>query len=539
MNSSVYRLEVKNISKSYTVCVANNRVNLAIKGGEIHALLGENGAGKSTLMKIIYGLVRPDAGEVFWEGRQVNINSPAEAISLLIGMVFQHFNLFETLTVTENIALTLPASERWNLSAVAKRIIILSAVYGLNIDCDRPVHSLSVGEKQRVEILRCLYRRAKLLILDEPTAVLTPQETETLFATLQQIAADGCSILFSSHKLPEVQSLCTRATVLRQGQVVAHCNPQAETPANLVRMMSGNGALGGVGGVGGRERRGSINSISPHTPHTPPSPHTSHTSHTPPSPPGPVCLLVKDLDLKPQNPYGTTLHNINFQIHTGEIVGIAGVAGNGQTELISALSGEIISPQAEMIMLGEMPIGKIGVTKRRRLGLGYIPEERLEKSVVSSLSLLENALLTAHEQGLVRRGIIRFRKLKNWTQRICDAFNVSQAGLNSAAGSLSGGNLQKFIMGREIHQNPAVLIAAHPSWGVDVNATMRIHEALIEMRDTGAAVLVISEDLDELFALCDRIGAIYKGQLSPMKPIAHTNRDEIGRWMGGIDLVIR
>ncbi|MFN6470496.1 MAG: ABC transporter ATP-binding protein [Nostoc sp. SerVER01] len=530
MNQSVSRLEVRNINKSYSGCVANHQINLAIQPGEIHALLGENGAGKSTLMKIIYGLVRPDAGEIFWEGRQVNINSPTEAISLLIGMVFQHFNLFETLTVTENIALTLPRSEKWDLSRVAKRIITLSAVYELNIDCDRPIHTLSVGEKQRVEILRCLYQRAKLLILDEPTAVLTPQETEKLFATLRQIACDGCSILFSSHKLSEVQSLCTHATVLRQGKVVANCNPQTETPANLVRMMIGadvprTGDWGRGWGDGGKEEL-----ISPSSP----SSYLIPSKRRKQQPPGPVCLLVKDLDLKPQDPYGTTLHNINLEIHTGEIVGIAGVAGNGQTELLSALSGEIISPQAEMIMLGEMPIGKSSVAGRRRLGLGYVPEERLEKSVMPSLSLLENALLTAHGQGLLRRGMIRFSKLKTWTQRICDAFNVTQAGVNSVAASLSGGNLQKFIMGREISQNPAVLIAAHPSWGVDVNATVKIHEALIEMRDTGAAVLVISEDLDELFGLCDRIGAIYKGQVSPFKPVAHTNRDEIGSWMGGI-----
>lgn len=248
----------------------------------------------------------------------------------------------------------------------------------------------------------------------------------------------------------------------------------------------------------------------------------------------PICLQVQNLCLKPKNPFGTTLQHIDLLLHVGEIVGIAGVAGNGQTELLSALSGEVICPQAEMIMLGEMPIGNYDVSHRRRLGLAYAPEDRLSKGVVPNLSLQENALLTAYGQGLVRRGMIRFPKLKNWTVRICTAFNVKQAGVNSTAGSLSGGNLQKFIMGREISQNPAVLIAAHPTWGVDVNATTSIHEALIEMRDNGAAVLVISEDLDELFVLCDRLGVIYKGQLSPLKSIQDTNRDEIGRLMGGI-----
>ena len=497
-----YRLQVRNISKSYAGSLANNQVNLTIQPGETHALLGENGAGKSTLMKIIYGLVSPDAGEIFWEGQRVNFNSPAQARMLGVGMVFQHFSLFETLTATENIALALPKTEKWDLSRVDRRIRILSNEYGLSVNPDRPIHTLAVGERQRVEIIRCLFQTTKLLILDEPTAVLTPQEIEKLFAILRQIAATGCSILFSSHKLKEVQSLCSHATVLRNGAVVQECNPQEETPASLARMMIGSDV-----------------------------PSSKQRQY---QPPGPMCLHVQDLCLKPKNPFGTALQHINLQLHIGEIVGIAGVAGNGQTEFLSALSGEVICPQAEMIMLGEMPIARYDVAQRRRLGLAYAPEDRLSKGVVPNLSLQENALLTAYGQGLVRRGMIRFPKLKNWTVRICAAFNVKQAGVNSTAGSLSGGNLQKFIMGREINQNPAVLIAAHPTWGVDVNATASIHEALIEMRDNGAAVLVISEDLDELFGLCDRIGVIYKGQLSPLKSIQDTNRDEIGRLMGGI-----
>ncbi|MDF2388300.1 ABC transporter ATP-binding protein [Nostoc ellipsosporum NOK] len=512
MNQLVSRLQLRNISKSYPGCLANQQVNLTIQPGEIHALLGENGAGKSTLMKIIYGLVRPDAGEIFWEGQQINLYNPAQAINLGIGMVFQHFSLFDTLTATENIALTLSPKEKWNLSRLSQKIRTLSEVYGLNIECDRPVHTLSVGEKQRLEILRCLYHKTKLLILDEPTAVLTPQETEKLFATLQQIASDGCSILFSSHKLPEVQFLCSNATILRQGQVVAQCNPQEETSASLAKLM--------IGSEQGREEEFYQTLISGKQ-------QKEKLS-------GPVCLQVNDLCLKSQNPYGIMLQNIDLQVHIGEIVGIAGVAGNGQTELLAALSGEMLCPQPEMILLGEMPIGDCDVAKRRRLGLAYVPEERHQKGVVSNFSLLENALLTAHSQGLVNRGRIRFRKLKTWTQRICDAFNVNPAVIDVPAASLSGGNLQKFIMGREISQNPAVLIAAHPTWGVDVSATASIHQALIEMRDHGAAVLMISEDLDELFALCDRIGAIYKGQLSAFKPVTQTSHDEIGRWMAGL-----
>lgn len=503
MNQLVPRLQVRNVSKSYANFLANNQVNLRIKPGEIHALLGENGAGKSTLMKIIYGVVRPDVGEVFWEGKQVNFNSPAQARSLGIGMVFQHFSLFETLTVTENIALALTKTEKWDLSRVDRKIRLLSQEYGLNINPDAGVHSLSVGEKQRVEIIRCLSQATKLLILDEPTAVLTPQEIEKLFATLRLIAASGCSILFSSHKLKEVQFLCDNATVLRNGEVVANCNPQAETPQSLAKMMIGGDV---------QSSQVSQNKL-----------------------PSPVCLQVRDLCLQSPHPYGTTLQQINLSVHTGEIVGIAGVAGNGQAELLAALSGEVICPKAEMIMLGEMAIAKYGVAQRRRLGLGYAPEERLGKGVVGSLSLLENALLTAYGQGLLGRGgIIRFRKLKAWTVRICQAFDVKQSGVNATASSLSGGNLQKFIMGREIQQNPAVLIAAHPSWGVDVKATASIHQALMEMRNAGASVLVFSEDLDQLFALCDRLGVMYKGQLSPFVEITKTTRDAIGRMMGGI-----
>lgn len=382
-----------------------------------------------------------------------------------------------------------------------QKIRTLSDHYGLSVDPDRPIHTLSVGERQRVEIIRCLYQNPRLLILDEPTAVLTPQETEKLFATLRQLAREDCSILFISHKLQEVKALCSSATVLRNGQVVCKCNPQLETLASLARMMIGSDVPESKGRKAGS---------------------------------GPVCLQVKDLCLQPEHPFGTQLKHIHFEVCVGEIVGIAGVAGNGQGELLAALSGQALSPNPEMIHLGEMPIGHCRAAFRRRLGLGYAPEERLEKGAVPNLSLLENALLTAYGQGLVRRGFIRKTKLKAWTRRICDAFNVKQAGLESNAGSLSGGNLQKFIMGREIQQNPAVLIAAHPTWGVDVNATASIHEALIELRDAGTGVLVISEDLDELFTLCDRIGAISKGELSPLKPIQHTSRDEIGRWMGGI-----
>lgn len=515
LNGLIPRLQVRNITKSYSGFFANNQVNLTIQPGEIHALLGENGAGKSTLMKIIYGVVRPESGEIFWEGKRVDITNPAKARSLGIGMVFQHFCLFETLTVTENIALALPAGEQWNLGQVNHKIRILSQEYGLDINPDSPVYTLSVGEKQRVEIIRCLCVATKLLILDEPTAVLTLQEIEKLFLTLQQIAAGGCSILFSSHKLQEVRSLCTHATILRNGEVIAECNPQVETIDSLARMMIGEDEEN-------RGQRGQENITLPPPPHHPTSP---------------ICFQVRDLCLESKHPSGISLQHINLEVRSGEIVGIAGVAGNGQRELLAVLSGEVICPKADMIMLGEIPIGDCDVPQRRRLGLAYIPEERLGVAIVPNMNLLENALLTGYSQGLLRNGMIRQRKLKAWTRRICDAFNVKQAGLNSLAANLSGGNLQKFIVGREIQQNPTILIAAHPSWGVDVNATVTIYQAFMEMRNMGAGVLVVSEDLDELLTLCDRIGVIYKGQLSPFVPIADISREQIGRWMGGVSFV--
>ncbi|MBV6624190.1 MAG: ABC transporter ATP-binding protein [Rivularia sp. (in: Bacteria)] len=510
MNNSLPRLQVRNIRKSYPGCIANNRINMTIQPGEIHALLGENGAGKSTLMKIIYGLIPQDSGEILWEGNQINFATPEEARMLGIGMVFQDFSLFECLTVTENIALTLRG--KWNLKQVDRKIRFLSKEYGLKVNPSRLVHTLAVGEKQKVEILRCLCQNTKLLILDEPTAVLTPQEIDKLFATLKKLAINGCSILFSSHKLNEIHQLCTNATVLRQGKVVENCNPQKQTPNSLAELMISE------------DRKDRALRIVEED-----NAKYSKYSYVP----GDICLQVRDLCLPKQHPYGIALRNINFEVGSGEIIGIAGVAGNGQSELTSALSGEIISSH-QMIMLGEMPIGNFGVTMRRRLGIAYAPEERLSKAIVANMTLQENALLTAYGQGMLQSGMIRQSKLKAWTKRIVNAFDIRGGGLNSRAGSLSGGNLQKFILGREIQQNPIVLIAAHPTWGVDINACTTIHNALIQMRDSGSSVIVISEDLDELFSLCNRIAVIYKGRLSPLKAATDINRKKIGQLMGGI-----
>ena len=494
------RLVLKNITKEYPGCLANDSINMTLEKGEIHALLGENGAGKSTLVKTIYGVVSPNNGEIIWEGHPVKISNPANARDLGIGMVFQHFSLFETLSVSQNIELCLSKEQLTAIPDLALRISQLSEQYGLNVDPSQYVHSLSIGERQRVEIIRCLVQSVKLLILDEPTSVLTPQEVAGLFKVLNQLSEEGCSILFISHKLHEVTEICQNATILRAGKVVDTCNPNQETPATLAKMMVGDLADQDAG-------------------------YTKRTGHQ-------VCLKVQNLNLSSAQPFGTQLKNINFDLISGEILGIAGVAGNGQEELMSAISGEDARAKPQMISLNNIPIGNLGAGKRRKLGMAYVPEERLGRGAVPDMSLSENTLLT-HSKGFIKNGIVDWKHLKSYASQLIDDYKVKCHGEFSEAQSLSGGNLQKFIMGREIGQQPIVLICAHPTWGVDVGAALAIHQALLKLRDEGAAILLVSEDIDELFLLADRMAAVCDGYLSPLVRCEETNIDQIGQWMAG------
>lgn len=496
----VPRLELRGISKRYPGTLANDRVDLAVMPGELHALLGENGAGKSTLVKCIYGVVRPDAGEIRWQGRAVAIRNPAMAQRMGIGMVFQHFSLFETLTVAQNIALSV--KDAGGLRQLAERIDTVSREYELPVDPRRYVYDLSVGERQRVEVVRCLLQDPRLLIMDEPTSVLTPGEVERLFATLRRLAGEGRSILYISHKLEEVRELCERATVLRAARVVGTCDPRTETGESLAHMMIGADPPA-------FERRRSSVKKRP-------------------------CLRLDGLSYRPADPIGTCLHKLSLEIRAGEIVGIAGVAGNGQQELLSVLSGEQRAPESTMILLGDEPVGHLDPRARRARGLAFAPAERLGRGAVPEMSLADNTCLTAYQQGLVRRGFIRADAVERMARRICDSFHVISGGIDAEARSLSGGNLQKFVMGREILLAPRVLIAANPTWGVDVGAAVTIRQALVDLAATGAGVLLISEDLNELFEVCDRIAAIYEGRLSPLKSVEDTSRDEIGRWMTGL-----
>jgi general nucleoside transport system ATP-binding protein len=493
----VPRLALRGITKRYPGVLANDDVDLDVSPGEIHAVLGENGAGKSTLMKVIYGVVRPDAGTIRWEGAPVRVRSPARARRLGIGMVFQHFSLFETLTVEDNIRLALDAS---SASGLPQRIRDVSARYGLTLDPARHVHTMSVGERQRVEIVRCLLQNPRLLIMDEPTSVLTPQAVLRLFDTLRTLAGEGCSILYISHKLDEIRALCHRATVLRAGRVTGECDPRLETSASLARMMIGGNL-----------------------------PHPVHrTAHA-----GAPALIVDSLDVRADDPFGTTLRSISFEVRAGEIVGIAGVSGNGQKELLAALSGERTLARDSAVTLCGTPVGKHDAFARRRLGLAFIPEDRLGHGAVPEMSLADNALLTARGGALVSHGFIRVSAVRACASRTITAFGVKASGPDAAARSLSGGNLQKYIVGREIGQHPKVLIAAQPTWGVDVGASTQIRQALIDLRDRGVAVLVISEELDELVEICDRLAVIAQGGLSPAKPIRETSAEEIGLLMAG------
>ncbi|MHC8316321.1 ABC transporter ATP-binding protein [Pseudomonas sp. LB3P31] len=496
------RLQLRAITKRYPGCLANDAIDLTIDPGEIHALLGENGAGKSTLMKIIYGVTQADAGEMIWQGQRVAMRNPAQARGLGIGMVFQHFSLFETLSVAQNIALAMggaagtPKQLEPQIREVSKR-------YGMALEPERLVHSLSIGERQRVEILRCLMQDIKLLILDEPTSVLTPQEADDLFVTLRRLAAEGCSILFISHKLGEVRALCHSATVLRGGRVAGHCVPADCSDQQLARLMVGEAAelITDYPKVAGGKIFLDVNGLSWHNP----------------------------------DPFGCSLKDLDLVVRCGEIVGIAGVAGNGQDELLALLSGEECLPRSDgnVIRFSTKPVAHLRPDARRKLGLAFVPAERLGHGAVPDLSLADNALLTAFQQGLVSKGLIQRSKVEALAEEIIRRFGVKTPDTQTPARSLSGGNLQKFILGREILQQPKLLVAAHPTWGVDVGAAAVIHRALITLRDAGAAILVISEDLDELFQISDRLGALCSGRLSPLRATVDTRLIDVGGWMAG------
>ena len=495
------RLQLVGVSKSFPGVRANDNVSLSVKPGEIHALLGENGAGKSTLVKMIYGILAPDEGQIIFDGSPQRISNPRAARRLGIGMVFQHFSLFEAMTVLENIALGLDSrlSQR-ELLAEFNRVL---EAYHLKLDPRRIVSTLSVGERQRIEIVRALLLDPRLLIMDEPTSVLTPQEVEQLFETLKRLSASGCSILYISHKLHEIVALCDTATILRGGKVVATCDPRLETSRSMAEMMIGAN-LKEIAKPAGRVF-------------------------------GAPKLETDGLSLPKPSEFGVALRDVALSVRAGEIFGVAGVAGNGQNELLSAVSGETLAPAPGAIVLAGKPVGRLGVTERRNLGLCAVPEERNGHAAVSEFSLTDNASLTGREtMDMVWMGLIDPGKARDYAKEVIGAFTVKATGPGALAGSLSGGNLQKFIMGREIMQSPEALIVCQPTWGVDAGAAAAIHQAIVDLAARGSAVLVISQDLDELLTLCDTLAVINLGTMSKPMKVGEVSIEEIGLLMGGV-----
>ena len=499
--SGDYLLEARNITKLFGELRANDDVSLALKPGEIHALLGENGAGKSTLVKIIYGALQPTVGQLFWQGAPVTVANPAAARALGIGMVFQHFSLFDSLTVLQNVALALPTS--LDMAELARRIETVSNEYGLPLQPEALVADLSVGERQRIEIVRCLLQEPKLLIMDEPTAVLTPQEANRLFVTLQRLAGEGCAILYISHRLEEVKRICHDATILRHGKLVARVDPQQETAASLANLMVGSE----VRAVKSEKSSGRGT---------------------------PLLELVK-LSMPTNDPFGAALKQIDLAVQSGEIVAIAGVAGNGQSELFDAISGETVCTSDGMVKLSGRNCGSESITARRRRDAAFVPEERIGHGAVSEFALSENVILTHHAvgDGIVRNGLIRRGAAEAMNKRITEAFDVRKGKPDPDARSLSGGNLQKFVVGREIAREPKILVINQPTWGVDAGAASLIRQALIDMARRGSAVLVISQDLDEIFEIADRIAVISRGELSPAYPAGELTLERIGLLMAG------
>src|SRR5256884_2897855 len=496
-------LRTVGLTKRYGSFLANEAIDIDIWPQQIHALLGENGAGKSTLVKTIYGLIQPSEGEMRWQGEKMVLSGPSEARSRGIGMVFQHFSLFDNLTVAENVALGLDGKE--SFKDMSARLEQVSRVYGLPLDPRREVWQLSVGERQRIEIVRALMQNPKFLILDEPTAVLTPQEADQLFIVLDRLKAEGRAILYISHKLEEVKRLCDTATILRAGRKIATCNPQAETAASLARMMVG-ADIKQVKAPAGRQT-------------------------TVPR------LVVNDLSLEPDDPHGVRLKHISLEVKGGEILGIAGIAGNGQDELFAALSGERLAQDPDTGVIEGQTAGHPSITQRRKLGAAFVPEERLGHGTAPRMKLSENALLTGHAaSGMVQHGFINTAAMLATVDRATAAFDVRKAKRDPEAASLSGGNLQKFIVGREILRKPTVLVVSQPTWGVDAGAAAVIRQALLDLAAGGAAVLVTSQDLGDLTEIADRIAVMFHGHLSAPPPAAEATREKLGLLRGGSTL---
>ncbi len=491
------------IVKRFPGVLANDHVDFNVRAGEIHALLGENGAGKSTLVRQLYGLYRPDEGQILVNGEECQFRSPLNSINSGIGMIHQHFMLVPSLTVTENVALGLKSSRGFmlDLQKVEKRINELSEQYGLKVDPRAQVWQLAVGEQQRVEILKALYRGADLLILDEPTAVLTPQEVDDLFKTFRQMASVGHALIFISHKLHEVLSISNRVTVLRDGRVVGECQTEGSTRAGLAQMMVGRPVI--------------------------------LQYQRAPLVPAKACLEIRDMYTRGDKG-GDALNGVSLTLQGGEILGLAGVSGNGQRELAECLAGLRPIRQGHVFINGK-DISHMSPRERISVGQSYIPEERMREGAIKDFSVADNFVLEDHGKPPYSRGIFLDKKaIEERTREMVSAYNVKTPSIETPIKNLSGGNIQKLILARELSRNPKVLIAAQPTRGVDIGASEYIHLRLLEQRQAGMAILLISEDLDEIRALSDRIAVIYEGKIIGVVDNSSTTLEELGLMMAGV-----
>ncbi len=496
-------LEMRGITKRFPGVVANDNVSFDLRAGEVHTLLGENGAGKSTLMKILFGLYQPDEGDILLRGEPTKITSPTDAISQRIGMVHQHFMLVPTLTVAENVALGLSSGRGplTDLGAVSARIGEISEQYGLSVDPSIDVWKLSVGERQRVEIIKALYRDAEILVLDEPTAVLTPQEVDDLFVILRQMTAAGQGLVFISHKLREVLELSDRITVLRNGAVTGTAVPAETSRQQLAQLMVGREVL-----------------LAPDKPEVDT---------------GDARLTIKNVTVIGDR--GTTaVDSVHLEVKSGEILGIAGVSGNGQRELAETIAGLRTAESGSVVQIDGVDLTAANPARTRAAGLAYVPEERMKDGAIGEFQVSENLMLVNHgDPEFLRGGLFNFDKIRHHCERLVDAFSVKTPSLDTATCSLSGGNIQKLIMARELDSSPGVILAAQPTRGVDIGAAEYIHSRLIEQRGTGAAIIVISEDLDEVLGLADRIAVMYEGRIVQIIDRSEATREGLGLAMAG------
>ena len=491
-------LKVKNITKIYPECVANDNISLEFKSGKIYALLGENGAGKSTLVKILSGVIQPDEGQIILNNKIIKLKSPIDAKKNKIGMVFQHFNLFETLSVFENLII----DSNETREGLREKINNIMKKYNFNVDLDIPVLNLSAGQKQKVEIIRCLIRSPEVLIMDEPTSVLTEQETSELFSSLRQFSLEGILIIYITHKLKEVMSLCDEVAVMRKGQLISVSKIVDEKIETLANKMVGQ----------------NLKTIKK---------NISIERSTE------KLIKISNLNFSSEDPFETNLENVNFEVNRGECFGIAGISGNGQSELFQVLSGEIIS-ENNSIKLNNYPIGNLNPQQRREHLMAFSPEDRMEQAAIPQMKIFENVALNNFKtSNFFNKGLIDEKKIKQHSKKILSDFSVNTDNVELKSQFLSGGNLQKLILGRELITSPELLICFNPTWGLDVGAINYIHETLIKINEQKKSVILISTDTDELLKLSDKICVIYKGKLSKIMDAEEVTSEKLGILMGG------